>query len=237
MIVLINGYSASASELAAGALKDNNRAVLVGEKSFGKGTVQILERLSDGSGIKFTTAKYYLPSGVTIDGVGVQPDILVPLTPEDKEDLQLNRAIEEIKKMIEKECFKKLARAFLKIGRLTMEKREDKKILVAQNKKAMKDFFMLDRYEAGIALMGCEVKSIRENKVNLKDCYARIKDGEIFVYNMHISPYSKSRIEDINPKRVRKLLLHRKEINKIAGKLTDKSLTMIPLNIFMVQAW
>jgi len=115
-----------------------------------------------------------------------------------------------------------------------MEKREDKKILVAQNKKAMKDFFMLDRYEAGIALMGCEVKSIRENKVNLKDCYARIKDGEIFVYNMHISPYSKSRIDDINPKRVRKLLLHRKEINKIAGKLIDKSLTMIPLNIFMV---
>ncbi len=115
-----------------------------------------------------------------------------------------------------------------------MEKREDKKILVAQNKKAMKDFFMLDRYEAGIALMGCEVKSIRENKVNLKDCYARIKNGEIFVYNMHISPYSKSRIDDINPKRVRKLLLHRKEINKIAGKLTDKSLTMIPLNIFMV---
>ena len=115
-----------------------------------------------------------------------------------------------------------------------MEKREDKKILIAQNKKAMKDFFMLDRYEAGIALMGCEVKSIRENKVNLKDCYARMKDGEIFIYNMHISPYSKSRIDDINPKRVRKLLLHRKEINKIAGKLTDKSLTMIPLNIFMV---
>lgn len=116
-----------------------------------------------------------------------------------------------------------------------MEKREDKKILVAQNKKAMKDFFMLDRYEAGIALMGSEVKSIRENKVNLKDCYARIKDGEIFIYNMHISPYSKSRVDDINPKRVRKLLLHRKEINKIAGKLTDKSLTVIPLNIFIVQ--
>lgn len=116
-----------------------------------------------------------------------------------------------------------------------MEKREDKKILVAQNKKAMKDFFMLDRYEAGIALMGSEVKSIRENKVNLKDCYARIKDGEIFIYNMHISPYSKSRINDINPKRVRKLLLRRKEINKIAGKLTDKSLTVIPLNIFIVQ--
>jgi carboxyl-terminal processing protease len=106
MIVLINGYSASASELTAGAFKDNKRAVLVGEKSFGKGTVQILERLSDGSGIKFTTAKYYLPSGVTIDGVGVQPDILVKLTPEDKEDLQLNRAIEEIKKMIKKDSLK-----------------------------------------------------------------------------------------------------------------------------------
>jgi len=102
MIVLINGYSASASELAAGALKDNNRAVLIGEKSFGKGTVQVLERLSDGSGIKFTTAKYYLPSGVTIDGVGVQPDIMVTLKPEDTEDLQRDKAIEEIKKMIEK---------------------------------------------------------------------------------------------------------------------------------------
>jgi carboxyl-terminal processing protease len=102
MIVLINGYSASASELAAGALKDNKRAVLIGEKSFGKGTVQVLERLSDGSGVKFTTAKYYLPSGVTIDGVGVQPDITVILKPEDTTDLQRNRAIEEIKKMIEK---------------------------------------------------------------------------------------------------------------------------------------
>ncbi|MCL4415843.1 MAG: S41 family peptidase, partial [Actinobacteria bacterium] len=102
MIVLINGYSASASELTAGALRDNHRAVLIGEKSFGKGTVQILESLSDGSGIKFTTAKYYLPSGVTIDGIGVQPDILVPLTPTEDNILQLNRAIEEMKKMIEK---------------------------------------------------------------------------------------------------------------------------------------
>jgi carboxyl-terminal processing protease len=100
IIVLINGYSASASELAAGALKDNKRATIVGEKSYGKGTVQILERLSDGSGIKFTTAKYYLPSGITIDGTGIEPDIVVPLKPEDKEDLQLNKAIEEIKKLI-----------------------------------------------------------------------------------------------------------------------------------------
>jgi SsrA-binding protein len=110
------------------------------------------------------------------------------------------------------------------------------KILVAQNKKALKDFFILDRYEAGIALIGSEVKSIRENKVNLKDCYARIKDGEIFIINMHISAYSKSRIEDINPKRTRKLLLHRKEINRIAGKLTDKSLTLVPLSIYILKS-
>ncbi len=99
MIVLINGYSASASELTAGALKDLGRATLIGEKSYGKGTVQILEMLPNGSGLKFTTAKYYLPSGVTIDGTGIQPDIIVVLKPEDTEDVQLNRALEEIKKM------------------------------------------------------------------------------------------------------------------------------------------
>jgi carboxyl-terminal processing protease len=101
IIVLINGFSASASELAAGALRDNDRAILIGEASFGKGTVQVIHELSDGSGLKFTTARYFLPSGVSIDGVGVLPDIEIELTPEDTEDLQLNRAIEEIKKMIE----------------------------------------------------------------------------------------------------------------------------------------
>jgi SsrA-binding protein len=112
-----------------------------------------------------------------------------------------------------------------------MAKQEDKKILIAQNKKALRDFFILDRFESGIVLMGSEVKSIRENKVNLKDCYARIKDKEIYLYNMHISPYSKGRIEDINPRRTRKLLMHRKEINRIMGKLVDRSLTLVPLKI------
>jgi SsrA-binding protein len=110
------------------------------------------------------------------------------------------------------------------------------KILVAQNKKALKDFFILDRFESGIVLMGSEVKSIRENKVNLKDCYARIKDKEIYLYNMHISPYSKGRIEDINPRRTRKLLMHRKEINRIMGKLTDRSLTLVPLSIYILKS-
>ena len=99
LVVLINGFSASASELVAGALRDNKRALLVGEISFGKGTVQVIHELSDGSGLKFTTAKYFLPSGVSIEGVGILPDIEVVLTAEDTEDLQLNKAIEEIKKM------------------------------------------------------------------------------------------------------------------------------------------
>lgn len=106
MIVLINNYSASAAELSAGALKDLGRAVLVGEKSFGKGTVQVLNDLPDGSGIKFTTAKYYLPSGVSIDGTGITPDIYVALTRDDKEDVQLKKALEEIKKMIENQSKK-----------------------------------------------------------------------------------------------------------------------------------
>lgn len=100
IILLINGYSASASEIAAGALQDNNRALLIGEKSYGKGTVQALYILPDGSGIKFTTAKYYLPSGISIDGKGVEPDINVVLTIDDTEDVQKNRAIEEMKKLI-----------------------------------------------------------------------------------------------------------------------------------------
>jgi len=101
LIVLINGFSASASELVAGALKDNGRALLIGEKSFGKGTVQVIHDLSDGSGLKFTTAKYYLPSGVSIDGVGIIPDIEIELTIEDTEDLQFERALEEAKKILE----------------------------------------------------------------------------------------------------------------------------------------
>ncbi len=96
LIVLINGYSASASELVAGALKDNDRAILIGEKSFGKGLVQVLYELSDGSGIKFTTAKYFLPSGISVEGVGVEPDIVVELELDSEEDTQLNKAIEEM---------------------------------------------------------------------------------------------------------------------------------------------
>jgi carboxyl-terminal processing protease len=100
LVVLINEYSASASELTAGALKDSKRATLIGEKSYGKGTVQVLHILPDGSGIKFTTAKYFLPSGESIDGTGIIPDILVKLDANSKSDVQKEKAIEEIKKLI-----------------------------------------------------------------------------------------------------------------------------------------
>ena len=100
LVILINEFSASASEVAAGALRDNKRATLVGERSYGKGVVQTLCELSDGSGIKFTTARYFLPSGLSIDGVGINPDVLVKLEPGSTEDLQLNRAIEEINTFI-----------------------------------------------------------------------------------------------------------------------------------------
>ncbi len=100
LVVLINEFSASASELVAGALKDNNRAILIGEKSYGKGVVQIIYELSDGSGIKFTTAKYFLPSGSYIQGIGIEPDILVKEEPDSTEDLQLNKAVEEMKRLI-----------------------------------------------------------------------------------------------------------------------------------------
>lgn len=104
--------------------------------------------------------------------------------------------------------------------------------IIARNKKAFSDFFILDSYEAGIELWGVEVKSVREHRVNLKDSYARIKSGELFLNNMHISPYANSRIEDMDPKRSRKLLMQRREIDRLMGKLTDKSLTLVPLKLY-----
>jgi len=112
---------------------------------------------------------------------------------------------------------------------------EENKIIIAQNKKAFRDFFILNTYEAGIVLEGCEVKSIRDHRLNLKDSYSRIRGNQLLLYNMHISPYSKSRTEDINPTRIRRLLMHRREINKIAGKLTDRSLTLVPLKVYMIK--
>jgi len=109
------------------------------------------------------------------------------------------------------------------------------KVIIARNRKAFRDFFILNTYEAGIVLQGCEVKSIRNHRLNLRDSYSRIRNNELLLYNMHISPYSKSRAEDINPTKTRKLLMRRREIDKIAGKLTGRSLTLVPLRVYMIK--
>ena len=104
--------------------------------------------------------------------------------------------------------------------------------LIANNKKAYHDYFILEKYEAGIVLHGTEVKSLRMGKCSIKEAFIRIEDGEMFIYGMHISPYEKGNIFNKDPLRVRKLLLHRYEINKIEGKLKEKGLTLVPLKVY-----
>lgn len=104
--------------------------------------------------------------------------------------------------------------------------------LIANNKKAYFDFFIDEKYEAGIALHGTEVKSLRMGKCSIKESFLKIEKGEVYVYNMHISPYEKGNIFNKDPLRVRKLLMHKYEINKIAGKLVQKGYTLVPLQIY-----
>ncbi|RMG02354.1 MAG: SsrA-binding protein SmpB [Nitrospirae bacterium] len=104
--------------------------------------------------------------------------------------------------------------------------------IVTQNRKAYHDYHIEETLEAGIALLGTEVKSIREGRVNLKDSYVVIKDGEAFLLNCHISPYSHGNIMNHEPLRTRKLLLHKKEIEKLAAKAAEKGYTLIPLKIY-----
>ncbi|MCI8402105.1 MAG: SsrA-binding protein SmpB [Lachnospiraceae bacterium] len=112
-----------------------------------------------------------------------------------------------------------------------MAKKEGIK-LIANNKKAYYDYFIEDTYEAGIALAGTEVKSLRMGKCSLKESFIRIDRGELFVYNMHISPYEKGNIFNKDPLRVRKLLVHRYEINKMSAKVAEKGFTLVPLRVY-----
>jgi len=105
--------------------------------------------------------------------------------------------------------------------------------VIAQNKKAFHDYFIEETYEAGIVLSGTEVKSIRLGKVNIKDSYAAVENGEVFVYNMHVSPYDKGNIFNKDPLRVRKLLLNRYEINKLIGYVKQKGYTLIPTKVYL----
>ena len=104
--------------------------------------------------------------------------------------------------------------------------------LVANNKKAYHDYFIDDKYEAGIELFGTEVKSIRMGKCSVKEAFVKIDNGQVYVYGMHISPYEKGNIFNKDPLRVRKLLLHKSEIMKLNGKVTQKGYTLVPLQVY-----
>lgn len=111
------------------------------------------------------------------------------------------------------------------------QKKESQK-LIANNKKAYHDYFIDETYEAGVALHGAEVKSMRMGKCSIKESFIRIENGEVFVYGMHVSPYEKGNIFNKDPLRVKKLLLHKYEINKLAGKVAEKGYTLVPLQVY-----
>ena len=117
---------------------------------------------------------------------------------------------------------------------MTAKKEKEKNTdgVIARNKKAYHDYFVDDTYECGIALFGTEVKSIRQGGVNLKDSYCRIENGEIFVLGMHISPYEKGNIFNRDPYREKKLLMHKKEIMKLFGLVTQKGFALVPLSLY-----
>ena len=109
---------------------------------------------------------------------------------------------------------------------------EDSEKLITDNRKARHDYLLFDTFEAGIALLGTEVKAIREGRVNLRDSYGRVEQGEVFLYNVHISPYSHRGYADHEPVRRRKLLLHKREIRKLIGKVVERGMTLVPVRMY-----
>jgi SsrA-binding protein len=110
---------------------------------------------------------------------------------------------------------------------------QDRTKTIATNRKAYHDYLIEDTFEAGIVLQGSEMKSLRAGQVNLRDSYAAVREGELWLLNVHISPYQQASYQNHEPKRDRKLLMHRREINRLAGKLQEKGLTLIPLQIYL----
>jgi len=110
--------------------------------------------------------------------------------------------------------------------------RELAQVNIAENRKALHDFHLVETFEAGIVLLGTEVKAIREGRINLRDSFARVEDGEVYLYNVNISPYSHRGYADHEPMRRRKLLLHRDEIRKLIGKTVEKGMTLVPVRMY-----
>jgi SsrA-binding protein len=113
-----------------------------------------------------------------------------------------------------------------------MMRKDSDDTLIADNRKAFHDYHILETFESGIVLLGTEVKGIREGRANLRDSYARVENGEIWLYNVHINPYSHRGYADHEPRRRRKLLLHREEIRKLIGKTVQKGLTLVPTRLY-----
>lgn len=109
--------------------------------------------------------------------------------------------------------------------------------VIANNRKARHDYHIEDTIEAGIVLTGSEIKSVRAGQVNLRDSYATVRDGELWLLNAHISPYKQATHQNHEPKRERKLLAHRREINRLTGKLQEKGLTLVPLRMYLRDSW
>lgn len=114
-----------------------------------------------------------------------------------------------------------------------MEQKSTHFKLIANNKKARFDYFIEDTYEAGISLHGTEVKSLRMGKCSIKEAYVKIENGEMLIFGMHVSPYEKGNIFNKDPLRVRKLLMHRREISKLTGKLAEQGYTLVPLQVYL----
>lgn len=113
-----------------------------------------------------------------------------------------------------------------------MAEKDDESRLIADNRKALHDYHILETFEAGVVLLGTEVKAIREGRVNLRDSYARLDNGEVWLLNVHISPYSHTGYAHHEEKRQRKLLLHKAEIRKLTGRVAEKGLTLTPLRMY-----
>jgi SsrA-binding protein len=111
--------------------------------------------------------------------------------------------------------------------------REEAQQYIAENRKAFHDYYIVETFEAGVALLGTEVKSVREGGANLRDSFARVEAGEVWIYNVHISPYRNRGYADHEPLRRRKLLLHRSEIRKLIGKTVEKGMTLVPVRLYL----
>lgn len=116
-----------------------------------------------------------------------------------------------------------------------VKKKNEGRNVISNNKKARHDFFIEDTFETGLVLTGTEIKSIRQGKVNLKDSYASIKDGELFIHAMHVSPYEQGNINNVDPLRDRKLLMHKREIRKLSALVQQQGYSLIPLSLYLVK--